>query len=113
MPNRYQLVFLATTLGSFFSLFFLSRYLLRLLKDAGYDPSRIILIGLEHKSPTPLPKMSFLNQLRSVALPIVGETDLVQVLSSPAFVASVFVLSGTAYFISQTGTCVSTHTSYP
>ncbi|KXN89856.1 NADH-cytochrome b5 reductase 1 [Leucoagaricus sp. SymC.cos] len=103
MPNRYQLTFLASTFASFFSLFFLSRYLLRLLADAGYDPSRIILIGLEDKGPaTPLPPMSFLDGLRSVTLPVVGETDLVQVLSSPAFVASAFVLAGTAYFVTQT-----------
>lgn len=104
MPNRYQIAFLTSTFVSFFSLFFLSRFLLRLLADAGYDPSRIILIGLPDNSPPkPKPGMAFLNELRSVTLPVVGETDLVQAFTSPVFFASVVVLAGTAYFISQTG----------
>ncbi|KAJ3561966.1 hypothetical protein NP233_g9866 [Leucocoprinus birnbaumii] len=104
MPNRYQLAFLASTFASFFSLFFLSRYVLRLLAAAGYDPSRIILIGLPDNPPAePLPTMAFLNELRAVTLPVVGETDLVQVVSSPIFFASAVVLAGTAYFISKTG----------
>lgn len=107
MPNNYQLAFLASTLLSFFSLVFLSRYIQRLLVDAGYDPANLILLGLpkDTSQPTSPPVMAaFLDTLRTVPLPVIGETDLVQVVTSPAFVASAFVLAGTAYFISQTGT---------
>lgn len=111
MPNRYQLAFLSSTLLSFFSLFFVSRYIHRFLLNAGYDPANIILIGLPNhsSSQTPSPPLmasSLFDTLRAVPLPVIGETDLVQVVTSPAFFASAFVLAGTAYFISQTGTCV-------
>lgn len=107
MPNRYQLVFLASTFASFFALFFISRYIHRPLLDADYDPANLILIGLPKNEPDslpPTPNMSaFLTNLRAVSLPLVGETDLVQVVTSPAFAASAFVLAGTAYFLTQTG----------
>jgi len=106
MPNIYQLAFLASTLVSFFSLFFLSRYVHRLLVDAGYDPANLILLGLPKDTSQPSPSISmstFFDTLRAVPLPVIGETDLVQVVTSPAFVASAFVLAGTAYFITQTG----------
>lgn len=107
MPNNYQLAFLASTFASFFALVFLSRYVQRLLVDAGYDPANLILLGLPKSSkppPPPIMSANFLDTLRTVPLPVIGETDLVQVVTSPAFVASAFVLAGTAYFLSQTGT---------
>ncbi|KAF9443712.1 ferredoxin reductase-like protein [Macrolepiota fuliginosa MF-IS2] len=102
MPNRYQLAFLVSSFTSFFFLFFLSRYVHRLLLDAGYDPANIILIGLPNH-PAPTTDMSALfSSLRAVSLPLVGETDLIQIVTSPAVVASAFVIAGTAYFLTQT-----------
>jgi cytochrome-b5 reductase len=47
MPNHHQLLFLASFFGVFTSLVLISNYLGAKLKAAGYDVSRIILIGLD------------------------------------------------------------------
>lgn len=46
MPNRFQVIYLVSFVGVFASLFLLSEYLSAKLKAAGYDISRLILIGL-------------------------------------------------------------------
>jgi cytochrome-b5 reductase len=50
MPNKYQLTFLATFVSGFTLLVILSEYVKAKLKQAGYDPARLILIGLEPKN---------------------------------------------------------------
>ena len=46
MPNRFQVVYLLSFASVFTSLVFLSRYIDAKLRDAGYDISELILIGL-------------------------------------------------------------------
>ncbi|OBZ79904.1 NADH-cytochrome b5 reductase 1 [Grifola frondosa] len=46
MPNRYQLAFLASFVGTFFLLVAIARYINSKLKAAGYYVSDLILIGL-------------------------------------------------------------------
>ena len=46
MPNRYQLAFLATFVGVFSSLSALAYFAKKKLREAGYDISELILIGL-------------------------------------------------------------------
>lgn len=50
MPNHQQLLFLASFLGVFASLVFITNYIGAKLKAAGYEVSRIILIGLDTNS---------------------------------------------------------------
>jgi len=50
MPNHQQLLFLASFFGVFSSLILISNYLSAKLRAAGYDVSRIILIGLDTNS---------------------------------------------------------------
>ncbi|PCH33578.1 ferredoxin reductase-like C-terminal NADP-linked domain-containing protein [Wolfiporia cocos MD-104 SS10] len=49
MPNRYQLAYIASFSVTFLSLVVLSRFVNRKLKEAGYDVSHLILIGLPRK----------------------------------------------------------------
>ena len=49
MPNKFQLTFLSTFVLVFTSLFLVSRFLNAKLKEAGYDISKLILIGIEDK----------------------------------------------------------------
>lgn len=51
MPNRYQLTFLASSITVFVSLAGAFHYLKWKLREAGYDISRLILIGLEPRDP--------------------------------------------------------------
>ncbi|KAI0078947.1 NADH-cytochrome b5 reductase [Panus rudis PR-1116 ss-1] len=46
MPNRYQAVFLLSSISVFLSLVFASKFITAKLKEAGYDPAQLILIGL-------------------------------------------------------------------
>jgi cytochrome-b5 reductase len=48
MPNHLQLLFIASFLASFLLLLTLSNFLSSKLREAGYDISRLILIGLPH-----------------------------------------------------------------
>jgi hypothetical protein len=50
MPNHQQLLFLASFFGVLSSLIIISNYLGAKLRAAGYDVSRIILIGLDTNS---------------------------------------------------------------
>lgn len=49
MPNQFQVTFLSTFVLVFTSLFLVSRFIDAKLKEAGYDVSKLILIGLEDK----------------------------------------------------------------
>ena len=49
MPNRLQWAYLTSFFVTFFSLVAVSRVVNRKLKEAGYDISRLILIGLPPK----------------------------------------------------------------
>ena len=50
--NRYQLSFLATFLFTFSSLYLFSTYVGKILAEAGYDISQLILIGLPKNHPS-------------------------------------------------------------
>jgi cytochrome-b5 reductase len=52
MPNHTQLLFLGSFFGVFTSLVLISNYLSAQLRAAGYDVSRIILIGLDTNGST-------------------------------------------------------------
>jgi len=58
MPNHQQILFLVSFFGVFASLALISNYLGSKLKVAGYDISRIILIGLESNSSASSPKIA-------------------------------------------------------
>ncbi|KAI0274690.1 ferredoxin reductase-like C-terminal NADP-linked domain-containing protein [Gloeopeniophorella convolvens] len=58
MPNELQSLFLFSFVATSLSLFAVSRYLSSLLRDAGYDVSRLILIGLPDTSRPNSPNMT-------------------------------------------------------
>ncbi|KAG6813084.1 hypothetical protein H0H92_014143 [Tricholoma furcatifolium] len=107
--NRYQAVFLASLLITFSSLVALFHYLNRKLVAAGYDVSRIILIGLP---PNPTPKsgrvtMADINSivdniknidLKAVDIPGIGTFDLVEAATSPAVVITAAIVFATAFY---------------
>jgi cytochrome-b5 reductase len=91
MPNRYQLVFVVSLFGSFAVLVTLSNYLQAKLAAAGYDVSKLILIGLPKKDSNEYYGMDF----HAVDIPYFGTQDLVALASSPAFlVSSGLILAG-------------------
>ncbi|TFY53079.1 hypothetical protein EVG20_g10274 [Dentipellis fragilis] len=82
MVNHSQLLFIASFSVVFFVLVTAHRFLLSFLRDAGYDPARIILLGLPNNSDHP-PAMSqassFFNegnltQLVAIALALISST---------------------------------------
>lgn len=84
MPNLDQFAFLTTLIGSFASLVALSRYLQSKLAAAGYDISKLILVGLPRKDSDGYYGMDF----HAVDIPYFGTQDLVALASTPAFLAS-------------------------
>ncbi|KAF8213368.1 NADH-cytochrome b5 reductase [Mycena galopus ATCC 62051] len=85
MPNRYQVAFVLSIVGPFFALVALSNYLNAKLAAAGYDISKLILVGLPKKdSPNEYYGMDF----HAVELPYFGTQDLVALASTPAFIVS-------------------------
>ncbi|KAJ6519542.1 ferredoxin reductase-like C-terminal NADP-linked domain-containing protein [Mycena sanguinolenta] len=92
MPNRAQLLFLGTILVCFTALVALSNFIQAKLAAAGYDLSKLILLGLPKKdSPNEYYGMDF----HAVDLPYFGSQDLVAIASSPAFlVSSGLILAG-------------------
>lgn len=114
MPNKYQLVFLATIVTVFSGLVFLSHLLNRLLLAAGYDYRNIILIGLPKPEPIPQPPLMSLQQLvesvvpaslQAVDLPVFGTVNVVAVATSPAFLISSAIIIATAVWtkVAHTG----------
>jgi cytochrome-b5 reductase len=55
MPNRFQLAFLGSFFGVFATLVLVSNFVRAKLKAAGYDVSRLILIGLPKDETRPPP----------------------------------------------------------
>jgi cytochrome-b5 reductase len=96
MPNHLQFLFLASFFATFVALLALSNYLSSKLHQAGYDISRLILIGLCPSENT------YLNQM-STSAPILGSV-LAQVVAlllaaaSGAFIYLKFGGSGTSSF---------------
>ncbi|KAK7064466.1 NADH-cytochrome b5 reductase [Favolaschia claudopus] len=85
MPNRYQLAFLASSVGTFLVLVSLFHYLKSKLAAAGYDLNNLILLGLpKEDSPDEHYGMDF----HAVDLPYFGTQDLAAIASSPAFIVS-------------------------
>jgi cytochrome-b5 reductase len=68
MPNRYQLVFLATFFSVLATLIVVSNIVKAKLKEAGYDISELILIGL------PKDKQTSAVDTKSPLTPFVSES---------------------------------------
>jgi cytochrome-b5 reductase len=112
MPNLYQLTFLATLTLTFSTLVLLFHFINAKLLDAGYDVSRLILIGLPDQPPPPpqriavfdnfLTNMSFFipNDLHAVNIPMFGTLDIVVLASSPAFIFGAVIVVATAIYSS-------------
>jgi cytochrome-b5 reductase len=102
MPNHHQLVFLASFCISFLFLLLLSNFLSSKLREAGYDISRLILIGISqsenihprtpNKMSTPAP---FLDQHQSVVTQLFA---LLLAVATSAFIYLKFGRSGTSSF---------------
>jgi cytochrome-b5 reductase len=94
MPNHLQFLFLASFLITFLALFALSNLLASTLRQAGYDFSRIILIGL------PPPENTHPNQM-STSAPFldVRVVALLFAALSGAFIYLKFGRSGTSLFL--------------
>lgn len=105
MANRFQLAFLVSTVASFFALFFFSRLVLRLLVDAGYEPSHLILLGLPI-NPSPTTPFKFSRPMGVFNLPLLGEVDLFGTLTNPPFLASAFLIGGTLYLLTRSSMSV-------
>jgi hypothetical protein len=96
MPNRPQLLFLASFFISFISLFALSNFLSSKLREAGYDFSRLILIGIPqnpNKMTAATPAPSFLDLPQSVVAQLFA---LLLAVASSAFIYLKFARSGTS-----------------
>ena len=100
MPNYPQLLFLASFLISFISLLILSNFLSSKLNEAGYDISRLILIGIPHSHNTHPNKMStlapsFLDVRQSAVAQFL---TLLLAVASSAFIYLKFGRSGMSSF---------------
>jgi len=101
MPNSLQLVFVGSFLATSAALFTLHSWAISALRNAGYDPANIILIGL------PGHEVYFMDNLKdtlrtvlpnTVDVPGVGAVNVVDLVASPAvLVASVVVLVTAVY----------------
>jgi cytochrome-b5 reductase len=92
MPNRQQFVFLASFVATFAVLFALSSYLSSKLREAGYDISRLILIGLpQSENAHPIP-----NQMSASAPAFLQLVALLVAAVTSAFIYLKFGRSGTS-----------------
>jgi hypothetical protein len=114
MPNHLQLLFLLSFFSTFVLLFILSNHLSSKLREAGYDISKLILIGLPqsdlsgHHIPNQLStSASFLGMPQSVIPQLLA---LVLAVATSAFVYLKFVRSGMSSFPTQVTT--SSHTLF-
>jgi len=95
MPNHPQFLFLASFLTTFAALLALSHYLSSRLRQAGYDISRLILIGLpQSENAHPIP-----NQMSASALSFLQLVALVIAAASSAFIYLKFGRSGTSSLV--------------
>ena len=91
MPNHLQFLFLASFFATFAVLFTLSSYLTSKVREAGYDISRLILIGLPSENTRPIP-----NQMTASAAPSFFQLVALLVAAvSSAFIYVKFGRSGT------------------
>lgn len=104
MPNHLQLLFLASFILTFLLLLTLSNFLSLKLREAGYDISDLILIGLPKSdvshpnSPNQMAtsEPSFLDVRQSVIVQLIA---LLLAAASSAFFYFRFGLSGTSSFL--------------
>ena len=98
MPNYPQLLFLASFLISFVSLLTLSNFLSSKLREAGYDISRLILIGISQSHPNKMttPPPSFLDVRQGAVAQLL---TLLLAVASSAFIYLKFGRSGTSLFL--------------
>lgn len=114
MPNSQQIIFLITFVSTFSSLVFLSRFINSKLIAAGYDFSRIILIGLPDGPQLPtMPNQLFsslqnikLDDFRAVDVPLLGTYDFIELVSSTTFIITAVIVVATAFYskVLHTGT---------
>jgi cytochrome-b5 reductase len=104
MPNKFQLVFLATLASVFSALVLISRFLDSKLLEAGYDYRNLILLGLPgHEMSFDWAKIQDVlrdtipNNLHAVDVPYVGTYDLVAFSKSPTFIITGAVILATAF----------------
>lgn len=96
MPNLYQLAFLASLFFTFSTLALTAHFINYKLAAAGYDFSRLILIGLPDQPPSDHPVLASMSYL--VDIPLFGTLDLVAIATSPAFIFATLIIVGTAIY---------------
>lgn len=101
MPNKYQLVFLATFVSVFSALVLISRFLNSKLIEAGYDYRNLILLGLpDHEMSFDWAKIQDVLKgvnVHAVDVPYVGTYDLVAISKSPTFIITSTIILATAF----------------
>ncbi|KAH8835340.1 ferredoxin reductase-like C-terminal NADP-linked domain-containing protein [Flagelloscypha sp. PMI_526] len=93
MPNKLQVGFLLSFVVTFLVLTFTTSAINSALRARGYDISRLILLGLEDTDSNNSMASSQADVLRSVDLPLLGKTDLLALVNSPAFALSLAVIT--------------------
>ena len=91
MPSHLQVLFLASFFTTFAALLALSFYLTSKLREAGYDISRLILIGLPSQNTHPIP-----NQMTADAPSFIQLLAVIAAALSSAFIYFKFGRSGTS-----------------
>ncbi|KAJ6627215.1 NADH-cytochrome b5 reductase [Mycena sp. CBHHK59/15] len=94
MPNRDQVAFLLSLTGTFAALVLASRYINSKLLAAGYDYTRLILIGLPPKDQREMDHVQNID-LHAVNIPLFGTQDLLALATTPAFIVSSGLLLAT------------------
>ncbi|KAG6876591.1 hypothetical protein C0992_012349, partial [Termitomyces sp. T32_za158] len=97
--NKPQAAFLASLLLTFSSLVALLHFINNRLIAAGYDVSRLILIGLPESNLTMADVQSTLSNLRTVDIPGFGTYDLLELASSPAVLITTAIVVATAFYV--------------
>ena len=106
MPNPLQLLFIASFLASFLLLLTLSNFLSSKLREAGYDISSLVLIGLPHSEVSdydiPNQMSTSASSLLDVRQSVVPQLlALLLALATCAFIYLNFGRSGTSSFPTQ------------
>jgi len=94
MPSHLQFLFLTSFLTTFAVLLALSSYLYSKLRQAGYDISRLILIGLPSENTHPIP-----NQMTASAPSFLQLVAVLVAAISSAFIYFKFGRSGTSLLL--------------
>ena len=102
MPNSLQLVFVGSFLATSAALFTFHSWAISALRNAGYDPANIILIGL------PGHEVYFMDNFKdtlrtvlpnTVDVPGVGAVNVVDFVASPAVLVASVVVFVTAVYV--------------